>query len=540
MEQVRVERLDHLGVIVSVIKDLGLIDSIDTRLVPDTQERITPGEAVAGMILNGLGFANRPLSLTPQFFSSKPLDLLFREGIEAEMFNRFKLGRTLDEAYTYGCDRLFQELALAVCAQEGIDLRFNHLDTTSFSLSGEYVPDSDEHAITITHGYSKDHRPDLKQAVLELMVSQDGGVPCVSQSWDGNTSDIQIFQERAQALMHAFTNTPSPRYLVADAKLYHADNASSLQRIGFITRIPNTLGVVSQVIMQALGWDTWQPFDDNTRYQPLELCHYGMAQRWLVVYSQAACERAAATVKKAMQREDEAIKQALFHLQAQRFPTPEAAQDALAAVAKRWMYHRVESYHLSEHKHYAGRGRPTPHTPLKAIEWQIQAQVRSDDETIEHHQQVKACFVLGTNIDASELSPAEVIAAYKGQSHVEGGFRFLKDPLFFVSSLFVKKPNRIEGLLMVMTLALLVYSVAQRRLRKQLAKHHETVPNQIHQPTTSPTLRWVFQLLEGIHRVRVMVQGQVHDLIEGLHDVQIKILRLFGNKVCRLYQISAG
>ncbi len=83
-----------------------------------------------------------------------------------------------------------------------------------------------------------------------------------------------------------------------------------------------------------------------------------------------------------------------------------------------------------------------------------------------HHQQVKACFVLGTNIGTSELSDAEVIAAYKGQSSVEGGFRFLKDPLFFVSSLFVKKPSRIEGLLMVMTLALLVYSVAQRRLRQ--------------------------------------------------------------------------
>jgi transposase len=138
------------------------------------------------------------------------------------------------------------------------------------------------------------------------------------------------------------------------------------------------------------------------------------------------------------------------------------------------------------------------------------------------------------------LSHAEVIAAYKGQSQVEGGFRFLKDPRFFVSSLLVKKPNRIEGLLMVMTLALLIYSVAQRRLRTQLAKHHETVPNQIHQPITSPTLRWVFQLLEGIHRVRVTVQGQVHDLIEGLNDVQINILRLFGNKVCRLYQISAG
>src|SRR5215470_743775 len=119
MESVRVERLDHLGLITTVIKDLGLIDMIDARLVPDEQEAITPGEAVAGMILNGLGFSNRPLSLTPQFFANKPLDLLWHEGVHAEMFNRFKLGRTLDEAYDYGCDLLFSELALGVCDQEG-------------------------------------------------------------------------------------------------------------------------------------------------------------------------------------------------------------------------------------------------------------------------------------------------------------------------------------------------------------------------------------------------------------------------------------
>ena len=99
MALVTVERLDHLGLMAEVIKDLGLIDMIDVRLVPNRQEEITPGEAVAGMILNGLGFANRPLSLTPQFFANKPLDLLFREGVGAEMFNRFKLGRTLDEVY---------------------------------------------------------------------------------------------------------------------------------------------------------------------------------------------------------------------------------------------------------------------------------------------------------------------------------------------------------------------------------------------------------------------------------------------------------
>jgi transposase len=540
MEQVRVERLDHLGVIASVIKDLGLIAMIDTRLVPDDQEVITPGEAVAAMILNGLGFANRPLSLTPQFFANKPLDLLFREGLEAEMCNRFKLGRTLDEASAYGCDLLFEELACAICAHEGIDRRFNHLDTTSFSLPGEYVPDRDEHAMHITHGYSKDHRPDLKQAVLELMVSQDGGIPFVSKSWDGNTADTQVFQQRAEALMRAFKDTPSPRYLVADAKLYCEDNATSLSKLGCITRLPATLKVVSQVMSQALQWATWQPVDHNTRYQPLTLCHYGMAQRWLVVYSQAALARAEATLKKATQREHEAITKQLFHVQAQRFCAPEAAYDALAALAKRWKYHRVESSHLTEHKRYGGKGRPTPRTPLKAIAWQIQAHVHADNEAIERDKHTKACYVLGTNIDASAVSDTEVLVAYKGQAQVEGGFRFLKAPLCFVSSLFVKKPTRIDGLLMVMTLALLVYSVAQRRLRKQLAQNHETVPNQINQPTLSPTLRWIFQRLEGIHRVQVTVQGQVHDLIEGLNDVQIKILRLFGHEVCHLYQISTG
>src|SRR5256886_14724120 len=309
---------------------------IDARLPRHDQEAITAGEAVAGMVLNGLGFSHRPLSLTPQFFVNKPLDVLFRPGVHADMFNRFKLGRSLDEVSTYGCDLLFRELALAVCVQEGVDQRFNHLDTTSFSLSGEYAPESDEHGIIITHGYSKDHRPDLKQAVLELMVSQDGGVPLLSKSWDGNASDTKVFQERAEALIATFKHAPTPRYVVADAKLYNEDNATHLNNLGFITRIPGTLKLVSQVISQALRWDAWQELDTTTRYQRLELGHYGMAQRWLVVSSQAAYERAESAVTKACHRESEAIAKQLFHLQAKRFETPAAAQAALAALEKSW------------------------------------------------------------------------------------------------------------------------------------------------------------------------------------------------------------
>src|SRR5437764_15161634 len=103
MEALRVERLGNFGLIASVIKDLHLIERIDACFMPDEQEALTPGQALAGMILNGLGFTTRPLSLTPQFFANKPLDLLFRDRIHAGMFNLFTSGRNLEELYAYGC-----------------------------------------------------------------------------------------------------------------------------------------------------------------------------------------------------------------------------------------------------------------------------------------------------------------------------------------------------------------------------------------------------------------------------------------------------
>jgi hypothetical protein len=102
------------------------------------------------------------------------------------------------------------------------------------------------------------------------MVSHDGGVPFRSKSWDGHTADIKVFQERAQARLAAFQKAPSPRYLIADAKLYHEDKAPNLHPLGCITRIPHTLSSVSQVLTPARAWDTWPQFDDPTRDQCLE------------------------------------------------------------------------------------------------------------------------------------------------------------------------------------------------------------------------------------------------------------------------------
>jgi hypothetical protein len=82
--------------------------------------------------------------------------------------------------------------------------------------------------------------------------------------------------------------------------------------------------------------------------------------------------------------------------------------------------------------------------------------------------------------------------------------------------------------------------IPQRRLRRELSCQNETIPNQINQPTSCPTLRWVFQVLEGIERVRVTVEGEMHNLITGLNEVKIKILRLFGEQVCHMYQLPSG
>ena len=153
-----------------------------------------------------------------------------------------------------------------------------------------------------------------------------------------------------------------------------------------------------------------------------------MAQRWLIVQSDTALARAEATLTNARQRGEVAITKPLVHRQATRCQAAEVAQDARVALAKRWTYHHVDASSLIAHARDVGQRSPHPHTPLKAIAWPIQAHVRPHQETMRHHQHVKACVVLGTNSGTSALSDAEVMAAYTGQSSVEGGCRLLKDP----------------------------------------------------------------------------------------------------------------
>lgn len=539
---IEVKRLDHLGIVAGVIKDLKLIEAIDERLQKDScnQEKITPGEAIAGMIINGLGFSNKPLSLTPHFFETKALESLFRPGVKAEYFNRHKLGKALDRSAAYGCEALFFELSAQSCFQEAIDTRFSSEDTTSFSVTGEYAVDTDEHTIKITHGYSKDHRQDLKQVVQELLVSQDGGVPLMMKSWDGNASDNKIFKERAQLLIANFQQSESPRYLIADAKLYFKENAVNLKQLNFITRIPRSIKEERELISESMKENTWEKLDDENKYCLKKLTHYGIEQRWIVVYSQAARARSEQTLNKAIKKEFIEIEKQLRQLSNHPYDCANDAQKAVETLIKNYHYHKIHEKTVSHQKVYGTAGRPKKGNEPAGIKYFVTATVVPDKEKIKTRWDEKSCYVIGTNISEQALNAMEVIAAYKRQnSSIENmGFRFLKDPLFFVSSLFLKKPARIMGLLMVMTLALLVYSIAQRRLRKALKESKQMLPNQINKPTSTPTLRWLFQLMDGVDVVNVKIGKTFKTAIHGLNEIKRKIICFMGEMTMKIYGIQ--
>jgi transposase len=140
-------------------------------------------------------------------------------------------------------------------------------------------------------------------------------------------------------------------------------------------------------------------------------------------------------------------------------------------------------------------------------------------------------------MEANRSRQAEFVIC---EQTIERGFAFLKDPLFLASSVFVKKPERIVALSLVMVLCLLVYRLAEHRLRDQLATTGQTVPNQVKKPTDRPTMRWVFQCFEGIELLHIQ-HGPDHTTtlllrLEALHQ---QILALLGPYCQQFYKSSS-
>jgi transposase len=189
--QYQTERLDHLGIVAGVCQEAGIAEWLDKQ-AGENRRSVSVGKATVAMVLNGLGFSNRQLYLVPQYFENKPVEHLLGEGITADMLNDDCLGRTLDWLYEHDVTTLFAGLALQARRRFGIQAQRLHIDTTSFSLSGDYAnqEEGDPVALAITYGYSRDHREDLKPWMLALATTHDGDLPIASR--DRWTAIVQI------------------------------------------------------------------------------------------------------------------------------------------------------------------------------------------------------------------------------------------------------------------------------------------------------------------------------------------------------------
>lgn len=172
--------------------------------------------------------------------------------LEAKEISDDRLARGLDALYQAGCDRIFQEVASRAVTKFNIDTRFQHLDTTSMHVHGEYDTETYEKSIgLIEFGYSKDARPDLKQFMISLMSSSDGDVPLLAKTIAGNTSDKKHFREVLKDLKDQITDSDHQAYYIADSALYTEPNLKELSALTlWVSRPPTTLKSVKQAYSQ--------------------------------------------------------------------------------------------------------------------------------------------------------------------------------------------------------------------------------------------------------------------------------------------------
>ena len=214
--------LDHLGLVAGMFDELGIGDVLDraTKQNPEMRD-LTVGEAVKAMVLNGLGFINHALYLVPRFFQNKPTSRLISPRVAPHQLNDDALGRALDSLYTYGVTELSSLIAATAATRLGLSPTFAHLDSTSFHVDGRYNSDEapDEQVVHITRGYSRDHRPDLNQVMLELIVEHQAGIPLLMQPLSGNSSDAHTFGQVIKGHLAQLQTTYGLTYLVADSAL---------------------------------------------------------------------------------------------------------------------------------------------------------------------------------------------------------------------------------------------------------------------------------------------------------------------------------
>jgi len=538
------KRIDHLGIVAGICQQLDLIEMIDGLLPTPSERKVSCGQATQAMVLNALGLTGRALYLMPEYMKNKPIDLLIGEGLKAEDFNDDTLGRALDELFQADITGMFASIAGKAVEVFNIEQEYVHVDTSSLMLHGEYESEvaveavERRGAVQIKQGYSKENRPDLKQVVVTLITSQQSALPLWLEALDGNSSDNKSFPVTVAAYCKQLEGDTLP-WFVMDSASYSEENLGLWGEAKWITRVPETSSAAKAAV-KSIATKEMREAGEGYRIHAMSSEYGQVEQRWLVVHSEKLEAKEKKQLCKRINKAKKAAIKSLNKLKRTLFNCETDAMKAIQALNKKLKWHTIQAQYKCV-KQYARRGRPAKGATPVTIGWKVQGRAIMQREHIADTRQWLGRFLLATNeLDTKRLSDKKLLSVYKEQAQsVERGFRFLKDPMFFADSLFLKSPARIMAMIMIMGLSLLVYALAEREIRRQLKACNETIPNQKGKPTQSPTMRRIAQMFEGIDLLEIRLDGHlVERRVLNLSQLHLKIIHFFGTEVEKCYLIK--
>jgi transposase len=545
-QEIEIENIDHLGIVAGIIDSIGIVEIINELIGVEKDEKVNAGQVVKAMIINGLGFVSKPLYMFPKYFETIACEHLIGAGVKPEYLNDDKLGRVMDKLFIKGLDTIFFIIALKAAQKFGVSLSTSHLDSSSMHVHGQYntslpfvifesqkVGNNQEleelavkspKEITITYGYSRDHRPDLKQFIIEMICSGDGDIPIFLKLASGNQADSSCFGKIAVEYQKQLEVNS---LMVADAALYTESNLKIMSELRWLCRVPLSIKAAKSLISTLAESEFIDSTIPGYKLASKIQNYAGIEQRWLVVQSQERKESDLHKLTQKITKAESKAVQDLKKLSQERFACVADAIKALSKLSKQFKYHQIHESTVTQVK-------SNKKDTSGEISYQISATVSQDESKINTELLSAGRFIIATNVlDSQELSNDSMLSEYKAQQSCERGFGFLKDPLFFADSIFLKSPERIESLGMIMGLCLLVYTLAQRHIRNALLESKSTIKNQLGKATNRPTLRWIFQCFQCIHLVTLNQEKH----ISNWNKDRDFILSLLPDDCLRYYQL---
>lgn len=526
----------------SYCKRLGLSQIVDSA-VP-SQMDISPGTVVLAMVLDTLS-GRSPLYHVKHFLAGTDAELLLGEDLPAEKFNDTNIGRSMDAIFEAGPYNIITELGIAAVQQFKLEKRRVSYDTTSVSVWGEYSSCSEKEPPSgpkIVYGHSKDHRPDLKQFMLELLCV-DHGVPIFGKALDGNSSDKTSSNEmltRLSSLMARHGLGAGAFVSVFDSAGVTEANLNLLEGTPFISRLPATYSEHSRVIKEAFDSGEWvklgtlseTPESVNRPSASYKVCEknvtlYGKSYRSVVVHSSSHDKRRRKSLERKIKASAKEIEERLRELPLEYHCEADALVAAEKARSTSGKLHKVETSITTREIRKRGRppkNKPHPTTTRYVLAWQAVV----NESAVQREKEIAGCFVLLTNVPLegeNALDARGVLCNYKGQYAIESGFGFLKDPLI-MNDIFLKSPQRIEVLMMVLIIALMIWRLMERSMRLYLANTDTTLQGWEERATKRPTTYMLTWVIRNIAVAKITQSKRV--IIKPPNKRQIEFMNALG------------